>query len=283
MQAGNLNKDIPLEKHYSHLMSENEFAIIQKFVYESIGVNLTYDKSVMVASRLAKRLRHYNLQKYGDYFQKVAADALPGEKQIVVDLLTTNETSFFREPWHFDYLKEHVFPQFTREDAIKCWSAACSTGEEVYTLAMVLADYFAGGNWSIVGSDINASVLDRAQRGHYSIDASSNIDDALLKRYCLRGFGPSDGMFTFDSGLKKHLSFRSNNLALPYTGGMIYDIVFLRNVLIYFDREIKDAVVNNIILSIKPGGYLFIGHSEALKGFEDKLELVAHTAYRKRK
>lgn len=267
--------------NFSSQMSEKEFNSIRTFIYDSIGVNLTPEKSIMVASRLTKRLRHYGLKSYGEYFNLLLTDQLQGEKQIVVDLLTTNETSFFREPWHFDYLREHVYPQYFKAPNFKCWSAACSSGEEVYTLAMSLAQHINHCPWEILGSDINDDVLNRAMRGHYSIEGATNIPQEYLKRYCLKGFGPQEGMFSIDPALKQKIKFRSLNLTIP--NGMVntFDIVFLRNVLIYFDRPTKKVVIDNILSALKPRGYLFIGHSESLKDFSSTLELVSHTVYRK--
>lgn len=262
-------------------MSEFEFDKIRTFIYEAIGVNLTPEKCVMVASRLTKRLRHFQLPSYGEYFNLLLSDQLPGEKQIVVDLLTTNETSFFREPWHFDYLREHVYPSLSSSQKVNCWSAACSTGEEVYTLAMSLSRHITHGQWEILGSDINDSVLSRAKRGHYSFEGAANIPQDMLKSYCLKGFGPQEGMFSIDPAIKKKIKFKSINLTA--SNGMVnaFDIVFLRNVLIYFDRPTKKIVIEHILSALKPKGYLFIGHSESLKDFSSSLELVSHTVYRK--
>lgn len=262
-------------------LKDVEFSKFQSWLYEATGINLTASKKALVAGRLQKRLTHHNLKSYGEYFQLIMSKAATAELQIATDLLTTNETYFFREPKHFDYLRQRILPQVNPARPFRIWSAASSSGEEVYTIAMVVANELTNNQWEVLGSDISTHVLQIAKNAHYPIGRASTIPKHLLSEYCLKGVGNQEGTFLIDRDLRNRVSFAHINLieTLPNIGE--FDVIFLRNVMIYFDLDIKRKVIATILPRLKPGGYLFISHSETLNGVSDALKLISPSIYQK--
>lgn len=262
-------------------ITDKEFAQFQRFIYGAAGITLSDSKKALVSGRLAKRLAAHQLSSYGDYFRLLTESKASPELQVAVDLLTTNETYFFREPKHFEFLRRQVTDARPAGSRFRVWSAASSTGEEAYSIAMVLEDCIPG-QWEIMGSDISTRVLARARSGHYSTARISQIPAPYLQRFCLKGVGSEEGMLLIDRRLREGVRFdRINlNVALPQIG--TFDVVFLRNVLIYFNGNTKRGVVTRIANVLKPGGYLLIGHSESLVEVSDDFDLVAPAIYRKR-
>jgi chemotaxis protein methyltransferase CheR len=262
-------------------ITDHEFAQFQRFIYEAAGITLSHQKKALVAGRLAKRVRECQVDSYGAYFRLLAAGDAEGEVQRAVDLLTTNETYFFREPKHFDLLRALAIAPRPRATAFRVWSAASSTGEEAYSIAMVLADCLPGKAWEVVASDISARVLARARIGHYSVARTSHIPAAYLKRFCLRGVDKQHGTLLITREIRERVQFVSVNLneRLPAIG--LFDVVFLRNVMIYFSPPTKRAVIARIVAVLKPEGHLFIGHSESLNELTDAVRLVTSANYQK--
>lgn len=262
-------------------LSDAEFARFQRFIYDSAGITLSAAKRALVCGRLAKRLHACQMKSYGEYLQLLASGQSPDELQMAVDLLTTNETYFFREPKHFQFLKEVLRARRPAGAAFRVWSAAGSTGEEAYSIAMVLEDHAAGGPWDVIASDISMRVLARARTGHYTLERLSNFPRGYLQRYCLKGTGAHEGTMLVERKLRSRVRFMQVNLnaRLPRLG--TFDVVFLRNVLIYFNLETKRNVVARVLETLKPGGWLFIGHSESLIDVCDGVEMVAPAIYRK--
>lgn len=236
----------------------------------------------MVASRLAKRLSHYGLSSYMQYYQLIRHPEYRHEFQMAVDILTTNETYFFREPKHFEFMKEYILKTW-QGDHLKVWSAACSSGEEAYSLAIVLAETLGNKRWDVLGSDISSRVLDTARNGVYLMDRLENVDKKLLEKYCLRGVRSQQGFFCIDEKLRRQTRFEQINLVKPLSPTLKqqFDVIFLRNVLIYFDQETKKAVVDRVLDTLKPGGYFFISHSENLHHISDHLKMVKPSIYAK--
>ncbi len=265
-----------------HRISDTEFGQFQRFIFEAAGITLTDAKKALVSGRLAKRLHACHVKTYGDYFRLLMSGDSPRELQTAVDLLTTNETYFFREPKHFQFLKKEITDGCLRgKPSLRVWSAAVSTGEEAYSAAMVLEDSLPGRPWEVVGSDISARVLDRARAGHYSMQRISHLPAAYLQRFCLKGCDAQEGTLLVQRALRNKLQFLRVNLnePLPHLGA--FEVIFLRNVLIYFSLETKRKVVARVLNLLKPGGYLFIGHSESLIEVTDAVELLAPAIYRK--
>jgi chemotaxis protein methyltransferase CheR len=260
-------------------LTDNEFGLFRKMIYETAGINLSDAKKALVSGRLAKRIKHYNLPSYADYFKLVKSNA-HGELQTAVDLLTTNETFFFREPKHFDFLRDKMLPAW-RGGQLRVWSAASSSGEEAYTLAMMLAEHATTDAWEIVGTDISTRVLERARNGQYALADTEDIPRSYLTKYCLKGIGGQDGTFIITRDLRRRVSFIHANLQQDLSKLGYFDVIFLRNVLIYFDLETKQRVVSRVMSRLKSGGYLMVGHSESLNGITDDLKLVLPSIYRR--
>jgi len=260
-------------------ISDREFRQIRDFIYEVAGISLTDAKKALVCGRLGKRLRHYGLKKFSDYLRLVSGGAHPEERQMMVDLLTTNETYFFREPRHFDYLREEILPRF-RGQPLRVWSAACSTGAEPYSLAMTLAGEHGGDNWHITATDISARVLETARRGLYTLAEASRIPPAYLHKYCLKGVRSQAGQFMIERRLREAIEFRPLNLNGPWTGLDRFHVIFLRNVMIYFDPPTKARLIERMARQLVPGGYLVVGHSESLNGIQGPLRTMVPSVYR---
>jgi len=260
-------------------ITDQEFGCFQRFMREAAGIHLSPAKKALVAGRLARRLHALGIASFGEYHALIAGAAgRAGETQTAIDLLTTNETYFFREPRHFELLRElapHAAP-------LRVWSAACSSGEEAYSAAMVLADAVGLDRFEVVGTDISARVLARARAAHYAVDRARQVPPALLKRWCLKGIGPQEGTLLVDRALRDRVSFAQANLneALPASLGR-FEVAFLRNVMIYFDAGTKRRVVQRVASLLRPGGWLFIGHSETLGGMADGLQALGPAVFRK--
>ncbi len=262
-------------------ITQREFECFRKFIYERAGISMTPQKRQLVASRLRKRLLHYGFRKYGDYYQFVSGPSGTKERQVLIDKLTTNETYFFREPAHFDYLQTSILPAY-RGKRFRAWSAACSTGEEVYTLAMVIAETLGQSDWEIHGTDINQSVIQTAQTAIYPKERARGIPRALLKKYCLKGVRAQSNHVMVDPRLVQRARFRTMNLKLPLRDVPHYQVIFLRNVLIYFNQSVKREIVLRIIERLEPGGYLFVSHVESLHGIvDDYLKMIRPSVFHK--
>ncbi|MCE2593995.1 SAM-dependent methyltransferase [Motilimonas cestriensis] len=262
-------------------ITDKEFYQFKTLIYEVAGISMAPGKKNLVMSRLTKRLVHYGLKRFDEYYALIHSKQSPDEFQIMVDLLTTNETYFFREPQHFDYLIEHLI-QSWKGDELRIWSAACSSGEEVYTLAMVLAKYLTGKPWYVLGSDISTKMLASCKRGVYPISRMGSMNQEFLHKYCLRGVREQEGTFLVDSKLRNCCQFEQINLTktLPNIG--LFDVIFIRNVMIYFDQPVKRVVVDKLIQKLKPGGYLITSHSETLHGITDKLTMIKPSIHQKK-
>ena len=263
-------------------ISPQEFAQFQRLIYKIAGISLADSKSTLLVGRLSKRLRHHGFATFAQYYRLVASGEVPEELQIMVDLLTTNETYFFREPAHFDFLRNVVLPQRMPGAIFRVWSAASSSGEEAYSIAMTLAENLPTSPWEIIGSDISTKVLAKAASGHYSLERTEGIPPGYLRKYCLKGVRSHAGTMLIEPDLRRHVRFCQINLMHPVPTDIgDFDVIFLRNVMIYFDPETKTRVVHNLLPRLRKGGYLIIGHSETLNGITDRVVAVQPTIYRK--
>ena len=259
------------------VLKDKEFILFQKMIYERAGISMSDAKKALVSGRLTKRVKHFGLASFEEYFHLINT-AANGEMQMAVDLLTTNETFFFREPKHFDFLQETVLPAW-RTGPRRVWSAACSSGEEAYTLAMMLAEHSPTDAWEIIGTDISTRVLEKARSGHYPIERAERIPSNYLTKYCLKGVGPQDGTFIMERCLRGRVNFLHANLKQDLRKLGKFDVIFLRNVMIYFDMETKREVVAQMLPQLKPGGYFVVSHSESLNGITDDLKLIRPSIY----
>ncbi|VXC96540.1 Chemotaxis protein methyltransferase 2 [Pseudomonas sp. 8Z] len=262
-------------------LSDREFAQFRQLLYNITGISLSDAKKPLVAGRLGKRLYAYELDSYSEYLRHISQS--PAELQTCVDLLTTNETYFFREPKHFDFLRERLSQPglIPSGRPLRIWSGACSSGEEPYSIALLLADVLGDRPWEILASDISQRVLERARTGVYRLEDSQDIPRQMRISHCFRGVDGNAGNMLICPTIRRRIRFEQINLnnALPETGQ--FDVIFLRNVMIYFNSETKRHVVKRLLSRLRPGGYFLISHSESLNGIDDTLNIVKPSIYRK--
>ncbi len=262
-------------------INDREFQDIRSWIHQVAGINLSNQKKALVMGRLSARLKHHRLASYSEYFRLLKSGAQPVEVQIAIDRLTTNETQFFREPKHFDFLRDRILTSRSSRHVFRAWSAAASSGEEPYSIAMTVAAALGDAPWEVIASDLSSRVLELARTGHYSLARAKNIPRSLLQAYCLKGVGTQDGTFLVGPQLRSRVRFEQINLvgALPQLG--MFDVIFLRNVMIYFDMPTKRNVVARVLRHLRSAGYLIVGHSESLNGVTDAFEPVVPSIYRK--
>ncbi|VXC64084.1 CheR family methyltransferase [Sphingomonas sp. 8AM] len=269
-------------------LSRRDFDRIARYIYAQAGIRLPPAKLTMVEGRLRRRVRATGRDSLGDYCTWLFEDDhLDGERQHLLNAVTTNKTDFFREPKHFDYLQNVALPQMQAEGVrrLRLWSAACSTGAEPYTLAMVL-DAFArdrrGPDYGILATDLDTEVLAAARRGIYAAAMVEPVPPALRHRYVLRPRDRTREEVRIVPELRSAIGFAQLNLIDDtYPVGEPMDMIFCRNVLIYFDKVTQEQVVRRLAACLRPGGLLFLGHSESVAGFTLPLTAVANTVFKK--
>jgi len=270
-------------------LSTEEFQRLSALVYAQCGINLQDAKKIMLECRLNKRLRVLQISSFKEYIQLLSSpQGISEELGQMIDVVTTNKTDFFREQHHFDFLQQTVLPQFVKERkrGFKVWSAACSTGEEPYTLAMVCQDFAAvnlGFDYRIFATDISTDVLQKAVQAVYSMDRVINIPLAVKQKYFLKSKDTVKPAVRIIPELRKkvnyaHINLMDKMLSTPSQ----FDIIFCRNVLIYFDRQTQEEVIRKLANKLVPDGYLFIGHSESLLQMDLPLTLLQQTIYKKK-
>jgi chemotaxis protein methyltransferase CheR len=266
-------------------ITTDEFLRFRKLIYDESGISLSDQKQSLLASRLSKRLRELGLETFSDYFATVTEDPNREEFTRMLDLISTNKTDFFREPKHFDFLRERILPELAGGKRIRIWSSACSSGEEPYTIAMTLYEGVsdpAQWDFQVLASDLSTRVLAKAAAGVYGEDRFRDVPPDVLRRHFLRGRGERAGVYKVKPHLAEMIRFRRLNLMdeqFPIKTPL--DLVFCRNVMIYFDRPTQEKLVNKFHRYLKPGGYLFIGHSESLQWVEHPFKSLAPTIYQK--
>jgi len=260
-------------------ITDQEFGKFRELIFQKAGISMSVAKKTLVAGRLAKRLNFHQQPSYMDYYNMVTRKGSEAELQVVIDLLTTNETHFFREPKHFDFMRDKVLAVRPKSRPFRVWSAASSTGEEPYSIAMQLADLLGDGPWEIVASDLSTQVLEKAKRGLFSMQRAEEIPKEYLTRFCLKGTGNSEGSFLISRELRSRVTFMQINLNESFPKLAEFDVIFLRNVMIYFDNNTKREVVHRMLPLLKSGGHLMIGHSESLNGVTDAYRMIVPSVY----
>jgi chemotaxis protein methyltransferase CheR len=270
-------------------MNQETFETFKAFIEANLGIKIPPAKKVMLESRLAKRLRALKIPTYEEYCAYVFSDeGFDREIQQLIDVVTTNETDFFRESHHYDILTKQILPELVLEkgfDELNVWSVAASTGQEAYTIAMVLEEFSANAKkafkYRILGTDISETVLRVAHAGIYTDHQAGKIPNALKYKYCMRSKDPEQKSIRFKPAIREKISFRRLNLMDEhYPIQKKYQIVFCRNVFIYFDKPTQKKVLERIFEHMMPGGYLFMGHSESLGNADLPLRNVASAVYR---
>ncbi len=273
------------------LLTDSELSTFIDLIYDECGIHLKPEKRSMLSARLGKRLKALGLQSFQDYLRYLDdANLRIRELVSLVDAVTTNKTDFFREDNHFAFLTQKALPDivktrhFQKDGHLQFWSAGCSTGEEPYTLAMVLEDFFSQrpGDYSILATDIAIKVLKKARQAVYPEALIAPIPKPFRKKYLMAGKGHQLGHYRVVPELRKKITFGRLNFMDPdYNLGMKMDAIFCRNVIIYFDYVTKSKVIKKLYHYLKPGGYLFVGHSETLSGIDVDLERIVPTIFRK--
>lgn len=261
--------------NFETTLGEKDFVQFRDYFEKLSGVKLNDSKRALVQSRLMGRLRATGMVTFASYYKLLLSPSQLAERQMFVDVLTTHETRFYREGRHYDFLSEYLTQN--KISKIRVWSAACSTGEEPYTLAMVLNE-IPGLSFEIVASDISVSSMEQAKKGIYPADRCTELPSQLKSKY----LSPEGTSFKVSDVIRRKVAFRQVNLMerLPVDIGT-FDIIFLRNMLIYFDMPKQKQIVTGVLGALKPAGLLFVGHSEALLGIDLQIKSVKPSVYRK--
>ncbi len=261
-------------------LSSREFEEIRQLAYRAFGLDLKPGKEEMVSARLWRLLGAGNFRSFHEYARHVATEPTGAALATLIDALATNHTTFLREREHFEFFKQRLIPGLARRGLAEIWCAACSTGEEVYTLACVWNDVAPEQRLRIVASDISNKALRRAQAGEYSTEACAPLPAAWLRRY----FEPvqrPDLRYQVSARLRSQVEYKRINLMDQLPWRRQFPAIFCRNVMIYFDRQTQQDVVRRIADCLEPGGYLFTGHAESLAGITHSLEYIQPALYRK--
>lgn len=269
-------------------LSDMEFDKLRDLVFKVSGISLAATKKELVISRFTKRVKALKLQSFSDYYDLLVSSSGFSEVQNFINSITTNKTDFFREAHHFDFIVSTFVPQVVASGkrVVRVWSAACSTGEEPYTIAMVMAKHLVEPYnipVKILATDIDTSVLNTAARGVYESGVLNTVPEEYMKRYFLRGKGDSLGLFKIKDEIKQMVTFKQLNFIAPeYPITSTFDMIFCRNVIIYFNPETKKMVVNRLFRYLNDGGYIMMGHSETLFNMIDGLVYLKNTIYQKK-
>lgn len=271
-------------------ISDREFDLLRNLIKELTGISLSDQKKSLVISRLSKRLRALDLTSFTGYYGYLT-EGLEGRQEIdhLINRITTNKTDFYREQHHFEFLEEVLLPQIYEHGAengkrkLRVWSAGCSSGEEPYTIAITLKEFFKDKpSWDvkILATDLDTEILEKAKKGVYSQQVVAPIPPEYLRAYFKKGVGANDGLFMVKDILKELIVFRKFNLVTEeISPKQPFDIIFCRNVIIYFDAETKMKVINSLSNALGNKGYLFLGHSESLMGNEGSVKLIGNSTY----
>jgi chemotaxis protein methyltransferase CheR len=274
-------------------LTDEEFQTIRELIYREAGISMSDAKRALVCSRLAKRLRHLNLHSHGEYLDYLATQDPAGvERQLMINCLTTNKTDFFREPHHFEFLRQVIFPEVKRRAAqgrprrLRIWSAGCSMGDEPHTIAMTILEHFGslhGWDVRILASDINTDVLRTAEQGIYPLERIAFMEEELKCRYFLRGTGRWDGFCQVRPEVRRLVTFRRINfMDNPWPIHTRFDVIFCRNVIIYFNAQTQQQLLPRFAEHLAEDGHLILGHSENLHWLSRLFVSCGNTVYQRR-
>ena len=278
-----MSDSLTFKSRHTQTLRPAEFSIIRDIIYRKIGVNLE-GKEILVAARLGKVMCDLGVASFEEYYTRLRLDRTGQAMTAMVDALVTNHTSFFREAQHFEYLKRVILPELGSKASIRIWSAACSSGEEPYSIAFTVIDALHPDDISkvkILATDISARVLNTARRGLYSVSRFGSLPSERLRPHMLKGFGVSEGSYLMKKEVRALIEFQQINLMEDFSRLGTFSVIFCRNVMIYFDRTTQQRLVNCLAAQLEPGGYLLIGHSESLNGIDHPLSYLCPATYRK--
>lgn len=285
-------ENINISDIYKAVMTADDFKRLSTFIYREYGIKMPEIKKTMLQSRLHKRLRELNMASYRDYVEYLfSKEGQQSEVIHMIDMVSTNKTDFFREPVHFDFLHSDVLPELLMGEKpnrlIKLWSAGCSSGEEPYTIAISLSEYAANNpgvsfDFNILATDISTRMLRTAVEAIYKEQRVEMLPINLKKKYLLKSKDRTNPTVRIIPDLRRRISFnRLNFMDSHYNVPENFDIVFCRNVLIYFDRDTQERVINKLCTKLKPNGFFFLGHSESITNFDVPLRQMRPTIFRK--
>ena len=280
-------RHIVIEREFE--FTKDDFDYLRQMVITRTGIVVPDEKMDMFYSRLARRVRKLELLSFKQYCDLIRNEKDGAEAAQLINAITTNLTSFFRESYHFDFLAESLIPDLIEREPkrrrLSIWSAGCSTGEEPYSIAITLSQLGLvdrGWDIKILATDIDSNVLEHGVKGVYGLEQINVVPDRYVKAGFLRGKKGKSGKVSIKPNVRRMVEFMQLNLNSQWSLPEQMDMVFCRNVIIYFDKESKRALVNRIADNLKEGGYLFIGHSESLFRVSERFELVGKTIYRKK-
>lgn len=268
-------------------LKHTDFQKISRLIYDQSGISLNDGKKELVKARLGKRLKEGNFASFADYYRYITTEEGQDELILTLDSISTNLTYFFRESDHFDKLQSLLPPMMEaklgRKQKLQIWSAACSTGEEPYSLGIFVKELLAekAGSVSILATDISTRVLKIATQGIFPKDRMKNISDPILKKYFQYGSGKRAGFYRIKEDIRNMVRFQRFNLMTPPLSDFASDIIFCRNVMIYFDKATQEKLVNRLYKTLNAGGYFFIGHSESLTGLNHLFKYIGPSIYQK--
>ncbi|MEJ1355430.1 MAG: protein-glutamate O-methyltransferase CheR [Candidatus Sedimenticola sp. (ex Thyasira tokunagai)] len=271
--------EIAREFHFTR----SDFDYLRKLVSNHTGIILSENKYDMLYSRLVRRIRHLGLSSFAEYVELIRS----GHQQEFIQLvnaITTNLTHFFREPHHFDYLRDRVLPTAMEDRCLRIWSAGCATGEEPYSIAITLLEALPANSdvdLRVLATDLDSHALQTAREGVFPVERIEGVSLARRHRWFLRGKGGKRGDVRVKPELQRVIQFNTLNLIQEWPIHAGFNAIFCRNVLIYFDKPTKDRIVERFANVLQPGGYLFLGHSESLIGATQQFEAVGRTSYRR--
>jgi chemotaxis protein methyltransferase CheR len=278
--------DALLQREPEIALSDREMDRIVRLVYERSGITLHQGKRALVVARLHKMLKSGGFRSFSDYVRHVETDRTGQQLSVLIDAISTNHTSFFREDEHFRYLASLVAPPLAAADRpVRVWCAACSTGQEPVSIAATLMDALPAaqhGRIRVLASDISTRALKTAGAGVYPLRVADGLPQPVLKSYFERGLGADEGKVRVRAHVRRVIEYRRLNLIEIDSLNEAFDVVFCRNVMIYFDKAVQQRVVSMIERHMAPGGYLFIAHSESLNGLSHELKWMAPAVYQRR-
>ncbi len=268
-------------------LDENHFNLFREIIYQEAGIKLSDMKKALVQSRLLRRLRELHIYSYEDYYSFLQ-DNYAQEIINLINCITTNKTEFFREARHFDFMHQIVLPEYVKmkKKTLRIWCAGCSTGEEPYTIAITLLEFFKDTQMpdiKILATDIDTHVLELALDGRYKKEILEMLNVDMLRRYFLKGSDVNVGFYRVKDHVKKYIYFRRLNLLSDnYPMKNQFDIIFCRNVIIYFDKDTQKRLFGKFHQYLKDDGYLFLGHSESLTDENNRFTFQGNSIYRKK-
>ncbi len=265
-----------------HEISDSEFQHLRELIYREAGINLTSQKKFLAQTRLGKLMRRKQISGFDELFSRIREDSSGLALEMVIDAISTNHTFFFREDAHFSLMNEELIPELLnqskpRKKSIKIWSAGCSSGEEPFTAIITFLEAQKqkkippDTHLEVIGTDISNEILEKAKSGLYPLETIENLDYKLKKNYFQRGKGRFEKFVRLKPHVLEHVTFKRHNLLFPLTEHGAFDLIFCRNVMIYFDQQTKQKVVDNLTNSMHKDSYLIIGHSESLNNISHKL------------